>query len=473
MDENLLRHLKHYHFVTHWGEKVVSLIHKHINYEQLSNYKEDDMPLSPGLRSDLEYLSSNKFSDIYSSRMICMFEIIRMTETLCEILKDPLQKIIEEMATICREAEKKDDHRYRRILIPQRMDRITKFKENLHIILDEAIIKIVVPKHELTNINKLEKDIDKSFNETSLVIKKLYNPKNFWDEIKLQQAITEHVNKNSKNWLGLQRYLVNCVEEELAIANKKWYFRFQDVKQPHELRFQARHMIRNGDRFFDERGEIDISQNEIFYIGNELDARKQTTIVSGNEGTGKSALLSTIFKQFHQKKIQKYRCLYRYDIMLYINLTEFRDYMKYFDSFLLDIFPNTLNFIDTMGLIKDTISKLKCLVLCDGFDNANENHKIFIDSLFRFQPESWGILITARPESTEIITRIVHQVGHDAITLLKILGTSVTSKEMSKIKRKTRNISLSDEEEIYYTTQKKKLNQGYKSNDNEDIYIIG
>ena len=172
------------------------------------------------------------------------------------------------------------------------------------------------------------------------------------------------------------------------------------------------------------------ADNTILDIKSPKGTEPKVYIISGDAGTGKTILLSSMFTQSYLKPRKVYiandkniglspmEIFYHhsFNFVFYLNFKSptcetFEIHSPYnFDEYLEAALPRTLESFN-LQQIKKTLSKYKCLILCDNFDynngisSSSDDMRIF-ESLISFQPENWKVVITTQPGNTKLLTNI-------------------------------------------------------------------
>ena len=365
----------------------------------------------------------------------------------------------------------------------ERVVRIQKFRTTLEKVLSEIkhLLTITTSGRNNNNNNnnnnnktfleKIKKRIKKSNEDVLVMVQKKYNFKDGWQKMEIQAALFNHLN-NYPNEKHLSQFILSHLGKELGkecqyddrgrrlmkkMINKldRWHSQCVDAIIPNwafssfvvpltlelddELnvdRVDRGMMINVNVKLYEEDGDYD---NQILDIKSPQGMEPKVFIISGDAGTGKSMLLSSMFTRsyitvytrfydtsfmhslFSDSKINEAVYGDAYNFVFYINFRNNRkNIVMEFDHFLEDTFPQTLKFFN-LEQIKKTLSESKCLVLCDEYDDAWDRR--FFESLISFQPETWRIVITTRPGGTKKLTSVAGaKWSRENVINLRVLG---------------------------------------------------
>ena len=177
------------------------------------------------------------------------------------------------------------------------------------------------------------------------------------------------------------------------------------------------------------RYESAVNQNEILNVSLPGGAEDGVVIVSNNAGMGKTTLLSNIVQKFDAEKIPSpwsfienfgnVPGLSSFEFVFYIpmrnnNFDNFNDYLK-------SLLPQTLGKDENneaLGRVIEAISQSKCLILCDGYNEANAKSQKLFERLIHFNFFSENkFIITTRPDKIIELTNVIDEAQRARIVL--------------------------------------------------------
>ena len=415
MDQNLLRHLKHYQFATDWSACIFDFLDTQLSFMGFENVP----PPPPRVIINV----NDDYNDIGKDTLLRISEVYRKITwpekpSDKKKLRKFLNKIIREVNFVCKVDSIYDMNR------ESRVNKFKNFKKTLNDTLRE--IERLLPSDTDPITKKTFNLIKGRMNNAARFVLdeliKFYNKRpNPEERAKIEADVNEHL-RQYPNWNRRSKYVSRCLSNELSahyhLSGLERRARRANRLMPFKLKV---------DEIFNENysSGIIVEQNEIFNIKHS-DGIKQPTILSitGDVGMGKTTLLFSIFKNFRSKNVP---CLASFELLFYIDCTEksFKNELMSFDDYLLLLFPPSTVCL-SLEEIKDFISSSKCLILCDGYDeNDNNNNREFFKHLISFCPENWKIVVTTRPGSTKDLIDMATTAtaaGRENVLSLNLLG---------------------------------------------------
>ncbi|XP_066958995.1 uncharacterized protein [Macrobrachium rosenbergii] len=161
---------------------------------------------------------------------------------------------------------------------------------------------------------------------------------------------------------------------------------------------------------------ITVTQQEILNkdkIGKDF----EVVIISGDAGSGKTTILCS-YAEGWCKKTTDIPELSSFPLLLNM---QFRNHdHDNFDDYLKSLIPKTVARFP-FDLVKSVVLGSQCLVLCDGYDEANEKSKKLFSEMLSLASNKMKFVVTTRPGNTEGLTKIVNKAKRSRINL-KISG---------------------------------------------------
>ncbi|XP_064098563.1 uncharacterized protein LOC135209728 [Macrobrachium nipponense] len=186
------------------------------------------------------------------------------------------------------------------------------------------------------------------------------------------------------------------------------------------------------------RGTI-VNQQEIFNQ-NKLGDDPEVVIISGDAGSGKTTILCSFVEKWY-KKINDIPQFLSFQVVLYI---QFRNHEHdKFEDYIKSLLKETVKHYD-LSMVVSHIIISKCLVLCDGYDEANENSKKLFEDMLTYPWEDVKIVVTTRPWNALDLTDVVASLQRRRVNL-KVLG--IQEKQFNSVIENISGCLLHDDQE--------------------------
>ncbi|XP_066958983.1 uncharacterized protein [Macrobrachium rosenbergii] len=161
---------------------------------------------------------------------------------------------------------------------------------------------------------------------------------------------------------------------------------------------------------------ITVTQQEILNK-NKKGKDFEVVIISGDAGSGKTTILCS-YAEGWCKKTTDIPELSSFPLLLNM---QFRNHdHDNFDDYLKSLIPKTVARFP-FDLVKSVVLGSKCLVLCDGYDEANEKSRKLFSEMLSLASNKMKFVVTTRPGNTVGLTGIVNKTKHSRINL-KVSG---------------------------------------------------
>ncbi|XP_064094011.1 uncharacterized protein LOC135206604 isoform X2 [Macrobrachium nipponense] len=182
-----------------------------------------------------------------------------------------------------------------------------------------------------------------------------------------------------------------------------------------------------------------VNQQEIF-DKNKLGDDPEVVIISGDAGSGKTTILCSFVEKWY-KKINDIPELLSFQAVLYIQFRN-HDHNK-FEDYIKSLLKETVKHYD-LTMVVSYIVFSKCLVLCDGYDEANENSKKLFEDMLAHPWDNVKIVVTTRPWNALDLTNAVASLERRLVNL-KVLG--IQEKQFDSLIENISGCLLYDDEE--------------------------
>ena len=294
-------------------------------------------------------------------------------------------------------------------------DKLREFSQILQDALDEA--KILFSVHR-TEIDLLKTKVQEAISKVTEKIREKYEPSSQDDMKKLKAEIEEFGDE-------LHEYIQNKARMELTsnysvlcrILPFDWLVQYMSIN-PWNFSVSLK---MDTDREFhwglSSQDTVILDQKDLLQIKNPDGNDPEVIILSGEAGSGKTTILSSITEKWNKEasdmpKLSSFRSL------LYM---QFRTHdHDNFDDYLRDLLQCTiLDF--NFDLVKSSVLQSECLILCDGYDEANDSSLKLFDEILALKIAKKKIVVTTRQVNTDKLTRRINKTKHHRVNL-SILG---------------------------------------------------
>ncbi|XP_066982667.1 uncharacterized protein [Macrobrachium rosenbergii] len=162
---------------------------------------------------------------------------------------------------------------------------------------------------------------------------------------------------------------------------------------------------------------IIVNQKEIFNIKDPMGKDPEVVIISGDAGSGKTTILCS-YAEGWCKKTMDMPELSSFPLLLHMQFRN--DEHDNFDDYLKSLIPKTVARFP-FDLVKSVVLGSKCLVLCDGYDEANINSRKLSANILALNSNKMKFVVTTRPGNTKELTKILNKAKRSRINL-KVSG---------------------------------------------------
>ncbi|XP_068219637.1 uncharacterized protein [Palaemon carinicauda] len=410
--EALLK-FRYYYFVRRFGKDVVYRVYKycflHGNPKTIRQILEDNGvnlgKKGPFNGQEITNLTTElpENLDITVLNKICQTLWLKMVNYPGDKLRDLIRKIKDERNAV--------SHEEGNITENELEIKLLAFESTLKEALDEA--SMIYPSQR-TDFDQLKLEVTDIVPKIREKIREKYDPSNPDHVQRLKKEMEEFADQ-------LQDYIQMKCQQELAsrysvscrILPFDWLTQY-GVTDPGEimvsLRMDADEEFHAG---LSKREPLIINQNEVLDKKNPSGQDPKVVILSGGAGSGKTTMLCSIVEKWYKLSNDVIN-LASFQLLLYM---EFRkDDYDNFETYIKDLLHCTMQDF-SFDLVKSSILRSKCLILCDGFDEANKRSKKLFEEILRLNCKDMKILVTTRPINTLELTNMVNKSKHHRINL--------------------------------------------------------
>ncbi|XP_064104885.1 uncharacterized protein LOC135214469 [Macrobrachium nipponense] len=401
----VLRYLKYYNFVRHWGEKVVYTIYNlsflHGQHKSIREILEDNqVPLqgrSPFNTQEIENLENKRPKDLD----------ITLMNRICQILwekrvNDPGDKLKQLLKDI-KNNRNIISHEKLHISESDLVEKLSEFQTLLEETLKET--KSLFPD-QFADIDQLKAEIQDAVPKTLEKIREKYDPSNPHDVHKLKEEIKEFESELSDMIQESSEAELRSLQERLCqILPYDWLVQY-GLTDPCNI-MVCLHVE-------DDQGlnsgpcgniSINVNQKDILTIKDSRGKDPEVIIISGDAGSGKTTMLCSCAEGWCKKTMDMPE-LSSFPFLLYMN---FRNHEHdNFDDYLKSVIPITVSRFP-FDRVKSVLLGSMCLVLCDGYDEANINSSKLFEEMLKLNSNKMKFVVTTRPGNTETVTNIVNR----------------------------------------------------------------
>ncbi|XP_066988160.1 uncharacterized protein [Macrobrachium rosenbergii] len=412
-----LKFLRRYHFVRHWGKEVVYKIYN-LSFLQGQNKRireileENQVPLkrkkSPFNPQEVQNLTDKPPEDLD----------ITMMNKICQALwekgvNDPgdetrglVKKIKDERNIVSHEAPNMSDTELER--------KLSDFQATLEKTLEK--IKSLFPSNT-GDIDLLKAEIQDAVPKLLEKIREKYDPSNPQDVQRLKEEIEEFGSEFSDMIHKSSEAELMCLNERLCqILPYDWLAQYGTTDPGNImvcLQVEDDQELNRGPH---GNKSIIVNQKEILNK-NKMGKDPEVVIISGDAGSGKTTILCS-YAEGWCKKTTDIPELSSFPFLLCM---QFRNHdHDNFDDYLKSLIPSTVARFP-FDLVKSVVLGSKCLVLCDGYDEANEKTRKLFQEFLELNSKNMKFVVTTRPGNTVGLTDIVNKGKRSRINL-KVSG---------------------------------------------------
>ncbi|XP_064103226.1 uncharacterized protein LOC135213188 isoform X2 [Macrobrachium nipponense] len=409
-----LRNFRHYHFVRHWGKKVAFMIY-YYSFLDGQHKTIRDILIDNNVPLTKKFFNAQEVKNLTEKppEELDITMLNRISQTLWERgVNDPGGDLKGLMKTI-KDERNFVSHEEVALSNTDLENKLQGFQTTLQETLDKT--KLLFPCHG-SEIDQLKAEIQVAALELLRKIREKYDPSVPEDVQNLQEEIEQFGRELSEYILKLSREeLLRLYVDLCQILPFDWLAQY-DITEPCNIMVSL-NVEENMEFHGRRRGNagIVVDQKQILAIKDPIDPK--VVIISGDAGSGKTTILCSIVERWHKNTMDMPE-LSSFQIVLYM---QFRNHSHdNFDDYLKGLLPQTV-FLYTFCQVKSTVIGSKCLILCDGYDEANEKSKKFFREILALNFKDVKIVVTTRPMNTQTLTDIVNKGKRSRINL-KVLG---------------------------------------------------
>ncbi|XP_066959191.1 NLR family CARD domain-containing protein 4-like [Macrobrachium rosenbergii] len=285
-------------------------------------------------------------------------------------------------------------------------------------ILEETLekIKSLFPAHS-ADTDQLKAEIQDAVPKLLEKIREKYDPSNPQDVQRLKEEIEEFGSELSDMIQeSSERKLRSLYERLCQILPYDWLAQYGATDPGNImvcLQVEDDQELNRGPH--GNKGII-VNQKEIL-TKDKMGKDPEAVIISGDAGSGKTTILCS-YAEGWCKKTMDIPELSSFKFLLYM---QFRNHdHDNFDDYLKSLIPETAAKFP-FDLVKSVVLGSKSLVLCDGFDEANNNSRKLFQELLELNSNNIKFVVTTRPGNAEELTDIVNKGKRSRINL-KVSG---------------------------------------------------
>ncbi|XP_066958977.1 uncharacterized protein [Macrobrachium rosenbergii] len=412
-----LKSLRRYHFVRHWGKEV---IYKIYNLSFLQGPKkrireileENQVPLKrkkgPFNPQEIQNLTDKLPEDLDITLMnkICQALWEKGVNDPGDETRGLVRKIKDERNIVSHENPNMSD--------TELECKLRDFQALLEETLEKT--KSLFPKHS-ADIDQLKSEIQDAVPELLKKIREKYDPSDPRDVQRLKEEVEEFRSEFSDMiHKSSEAELLSLNESLCQILPYDWL-------PDHSLTDPGNIMVslqvvddQELNRGPHGNKNITVSQQEILNK-DKMGKDFEVVIISGDAGSGKTTILCS-YAEGWSKKTTDIPELSSFPLLLNM---QFRNHdHDNFDDYLKSLIPETVARFP-FDLVKSVFLSLECLVLCDGYDEANEKSKKLFSEMLSLTSNKMKFVVTTRPGNTMGLTGIVNKAKRSR-TNLKVSG---------------------------------------------------
>ncbi|XP_064081850.1 uncharacterized protein LOC135198202 [Macrobrachium nipponense] len=276
--------------------------------------------------------------------------------------------------------------------------------------------KSLFPKHSAA-IDDLKTEIQEAVPKLLEKIREKYDPSSPQDVQKLKEEIEEFGTELSDMILkSTEAELLSLHERLFQILPYDWLAQY-GTTDPDNIMVSLQ-VADDPDLNRGPQGNKSIIVNQTEILNKDkIGKDPEVVIISGDAGSGKTTILCS-FAEGWCKKANDIPELssFPFIISMMFRSDEHDNFHDYFKS----LVPKTAALFP-FDQVKSVVLGSKCLVLCDGYDEANEKSKKLFNEFLELNSKNMKFVVTTRPSNIEGLTNIVNKVRRSRINL-KISG---------------------------------------------------
>ncbi|XP_066988360.1 uncharacterized protein [Macrobrachium rosenbergii] len=411
--QEVLTRLRLYHFVTHWGKEVVYNIYN-ISFLQGQNKSiceiliDNQVPLgnkSPLSAQEIDKIrnKSPKDLDITVMNKICQSLWQKGVNDPGDELRGLVRKIKDVRNFVSHEAPDMSG--------TDLESQLRDFQAMLEETLEKT--KSLFPAH-VASIDQLKAAIQDAVPTTLEKIREKYDSSNPQDVQRLKEEIEEFGSEFSEIiQKSFEQELLSLYERLCQILPYDWLAQY-GLADPCNIMICLKVVddMELNNRLSGKKSII-VNQQEIFKIKDPMGKDPEVVIISGDAGSGKTTILCS-YAEGWCKKTTDMPELSSFTALLYM---QFRNHdHDNFDDYLKSLIPQTVARFP-VDLVKLAVLDSTFLVLCDGYDEANEKSRRLFEEMLALNSSKMKFVVTTRPGNTERLTKIVNEGKRSRINL--------------------------------------------------------
>ncbi|XP_064090674.1 uncharacterized protein LOC135204383 [Macrobrachium nipponense] len=405
-------------FVKKYGKKVVHLIYTfHFLHGQHKNIREiltDNQVPFQGRRcpfndQDVRNLTEKLPEDLDITLMnkVCLVLWQRGVNDPGDELKGLLKKIKDVNNFVSHE----DPYMSEPELESKLRDFLATLKETLY------KIKSLFPSHG-SDTDQLREEIQDAVPKLLEKVREKYDPSNPQDVQRLKEEIGEF---RSETYELIQESSVaelRSLNERLCQSLPYDWLTLYGTTDPSNIVVSLQvEYDKELNRSHHGNKSIIVNQNEIFNIKDRMGKDPEVVIISGDAGSGKTTILCSYAEEWC-KNTNDVPELSSFTFLLCM---QFRNHdHDNFDDYLKSSLPNNVASFP-FDLVKLVVLGSKCLVLCDGYNEANENSRKLFQDFLKLNSNKMKFVVTTCAGDTERLEKIVNN-GQRSRINLKVSG---------------------------------------------------
>ncbi|XP_066980084.1 uncharacterized protein [Macrobrachium rosenbergii] len=412
-----LKSLRRYHFVRHWGKEVVYKIYN-LSFLEGQNKRireileENQVPLkrkkSPFNPQEIKNLTEKPSEDLDITVMnkICQALWEKGVNDPGDETRELVKKIKDERNIVSHEVPNMSD--------TDLESKLRDFQATLEETLEKT--KSLFPKHSDDSDN-LKAEIQDAVPKLLEKIREKYDPSNPQDVQRLKEEIEEFASEFSDMIHKCSEAEFLCLNDRLCqILPYDWLAQYGTTDPGNimvSLQVEDDQELNSGPH---GNKSISVNQKEILNK-DKMGKDPEVVILSGDAGSGKTTILCS-YAEGWCKKTTDIPELSSFPFLLCM---QFRNHdHDNFDDYLKNLIPNTIARFP-FDLVKSVVLGSKCLVLCDGYDEANEKSKKLFKHFLELNTKNMKFVVTTRPRNAVGLTDIVNKAKRSRINL-KVSG---------------------------------------------------
>ncbi|XP_064098567.1 uncharacterized protein LOC135209730 [Macrobrachium nipponense] len=394
-----LRNFRHRYIVTHWGRKVLFMVlHNSFLHGQTKTIREilDDKKLLTGKSFGIEDRKNlNKLPEDFDITLLYKI-CVQLWQRGVNDPGDELRKLVKII---------KDERNFvnHDMSVKSNKDLENKFEEfrlTLEATLDKTKTRFNVQHNK---IDQLKDEIRYAFPKLLRKIREKYDPSDSKEVQEFKKEIAEYpalVKEDS------QKELCSFHKSRCKISPFDWLPQYS-VEDSCNIIIPLR---------VEDDKQLIVNQQEIFDI-NKMGADPEVLIISGDAGSGKTTILCFFVENWY-KNTSVIPQFSSFETLLFM---QFKDQTyDNFEAYLKGLLPRTVACYDYPP-VQSHILGSKCLIFCDGYDEANVSSKKLFEEMLTLKLNAKKIVVTTRSWKTEELTNVVDSKKCSKVNL-KVLG---------------------------------------------------